>query len=65
MIDRPSDNPAGDPEPKGEAVYAFPSKSRCPWCGATATLASCTKGQVQHRKCQACGHRYKVTGRQV
>ena len=63
MLDRPEDNPGMDR--KGEAVYAFPSKSRCPRCGATATLASCTKGQVQHRKCQACGHRYKVTGRQV
>jgi Zn ribbon nucleic-acid-binding protein len=63
MLDRPDGNPGMDR--KGEAVYAFPSRGRCPDCGSTATLATCTKGQIQHRKCLACECRYKVTGWQV
>lgn len=63
--DNDGPEPKGQGQPKEPPQWAFPTKSRCPGCGSTATLATCTKGQVQHRKCQACGHRYKVTGREV
>lgn len=68
MLDRPTDNPSAEPEPKGEH-WAFPTRSRCPvaegGCGSISTLATHTRGRVQYRKCQACGHTYKVTGEAV
>lgn len=62
MLDRPVDNPTAEPEPKGQAVYAFPSKSRCPVCSDVNTRAWDTHGNIQRRKCMVCGASYKVVG---
>lgn len=66
MLDRPSDNPS--PEPKGEVVYSFPTRSRCPnalCCQSLDTEAVSTHGGVQYRRCRQCGCRYKVIGVRV
>lgn len=45
-------------------AYAFPTKSRCPRCGALDTKATSTQGKIQHRQCQRaiCRRRYTVKG---
>ncbi len=70
MLNRPTDNP--DPERKGESgevSYAFPTRSRCPesegGCGSLDTHAVRTAGRHQYRKCQQCGHCFKVIGWKV
>lgn len=47
-----------------EAVYAFPTKSRCPKCRRLATRATSTRGDVQLRKCirPSCRTTYKEAG---
>jgi hypothetical protein len=61
---------AQPPEPPVSPVppqYSFPTKSRCPRCGALDTIARRTKGDTQYRECQRaiCRHRYAVKGTAV
>jgi hypothetical protein len=55
-----------DPERKG-AQYAFPTKVRCEnrACWSLRTVAYCTQGHVQYRRCLVCGVRFKVVGTAV
>ena len=50
-----------------DAVYAFPTKSRCPKCKRLATRATSTRGEVQLRRClrPSCRTTYKETGRAI
>lgn len=65
MLDRPTDNPTAEPEPKGDVVYAFPSKSRCPICESVDTVRTGDHGLVQYRRCRGCGETYKVLGQKI
>ena len=48
-------------------TFAFLTKYRCPRCGATDTLATSTKGDVQYRKCQrpVCRFKFSVRGTEI
>lgn len=48
-------------------IFSFPSKSACPRCGATDTIATSTQTNIQYRKCQRpiCRYTYKVIGDKV
>lgn len=50
-----------------DAVYAFPTKSRCPKCRRLSTRATSTRGEIQLRRClrPSCGTTYKETGRAI
>ncbi len=62
----PDAEPGGGPE---GVAYSFGTRSRCPvdqgGCGSLDTHATETRGQVQHRVCRQCGHRYKEIGTPV
>lgn len=58
----PQTKRAGDERPE---QYAFPTKSRCPGCHSLETHAYRTVGQIQYRRCDACGQRYSVGGEKV
>jgi Zn ribbon nucleic-acid-binding protein len=49
--------------------WAFPTKSACPRCKATDTLATHTDTEngIQYRRCQraVCRHSYKVPGSKI
>ena len=56
-----------EPAKKKKDVYSFPTKSRCPRCGSTDTLALSTNGDRQYRRCQmaVCKWRYAVRGKKI
>jgi len=47
--------------------YAFPTKSRCPRCGVSDTIAVSTAKNIQYRKCRQgiCRQTYKVVGTEL
>lgn len=53
--------------PEKEQAWSFPSKSRCPRCGATDTIALSTQGNKQYRQCSrgVCRKHYSVTGNEI
>ena len=50
-----------------EPVYSFPTRSRCPRCGAPDTKATSTQGEIQYRECirPVCRHTFKVQGSRI
>jgi len=52
---------------KAGVIYVFPTKSRCPRCGTTDTVATSTQGAVQYRRCRRgiCRHKYAVRGAKI
>lgn len=68
MTDKDKINSIG-PGPSGSCsrgpVYAFPSRSRCPFCHSIETLCLTVQGRVQYRRCQRCGKHFKAIGWRV
>ena len=62
----PPENEANEEEKK-KPQYAFPSKSRCPRCQTTDTVATSTQKNVQYRQCQRaiCRQKFSVLGKKV
>ena len=53
---------------KGEKkAFAFPTKVKCPRCGALDTVAYSTKGRTQYRKCRrsVCRKTFSIQGEEV
>ena len=50
-----------------QPTYAFPTRSRCPRCESTDTIALSTQDKWQYRKCQVpvCRKRYTVEGKPI
>ena len=48
-------------------VYSFPTRSRCPRCKTTDTIATHTEGKIQRRICQRaiCRQKYVVFGTKI
>lgn len=48
-------------------TFSFPTRSRCPRCASTNTIAVSTQGGVQYRKCRSvvCRTSYKVFGDRI
>ncbi|MGA1979474.1 MAG: hypothetical protein ABSG99_02760 [Sedimentisphaerales bacterium] len=48
-------------------VYSFPTRSRCPRCKTTDTIATETRGKIQRRQCQRaiCRWKYIVYGTKI
>ena len=46
-------------------IYSFPTRSRCPECKATDTIAISTQAKVQYRECRKCGNTYTVIGQKI
>jgi len=53
--------------PEDKPIYSFPSRSRCPRCGAIETIVTYTQGNVQYRECRRAGCRqgFHVIGKKV
>ncbi len=57
-----------DDKVEEKVKYAFPTKSRCPRCGATDTIAtSSPEGKFQYRRCRRaiCRWKYTVMGTKI
>ncbi len=55
------------PKIRKKDSYSFPTRSRCPRCGAIETEAYRTDGKVQYRRCRraVCRINYQVIGTKV
>lgn len=54
--------PSTDISANESAVWAFPTRSRCPNCHSIKTHSYCTAGRFQWRRCRRCKETYKVVG---
>ena len=65
--DKVKEDPPGNQGQKRKIKFAFPTRSKCPSCQMTNTIAYSTQGKIQYRKCRRghCHAKYTVIGTEI